>query len=309
MDAENPGAPLSSGRGLEPIPSSVALRAPALARPYERRRLRARDGVTLECAVAIAGPNAPWVGLILPFAAPLNLAEPFLVALAAYNVITWESRLILAPHSGRVEPEGFGMDRHVADFEHLLSVHQIERLSVVGYCSGAGVALASVTRFPARSSQLILVNGEYLLFERDDCVTRLSRELDQLFRMASANALVAASVWRKLADVMATRLSAGPPELARPYSHPDYFHRYALNYIAYRETDFEALAAGVRTPTAVITGACDEVTNVSASRRISELIAGSRLFIEASGDHYELLRHDSGTLRHIRALLAQPEEA
>jgi hypothetical protein len=102
------------------------------------------DGVSLNYATSEFQEGKPWIALIIPFGLRVSIAEPFFDFFQPqYNIVTWESRLILSPDEQPVAPDAFELRRHVEDFEAVLAASNVRRCVVVGYCSGAGIALGA----------------------------------------------------------------------------------------------------------------------------------------------------------------------
>ena len=103
------------------------------------------DGVSLTYAVSEYQEGKPWLALIIPFALRVTVAKPFFDFFRPqYNIVSWESRLILAPDEEPAPPGAFELHRHVKDFDVVLTHCNIRKCVVVGYCSGAGIALGIV---------------------------------------------------------------------------------------------------------------------------------------------------------------------
>jgi pimeloyl-ACP methyl ester carboxylesterase len=222
--------------------------------------------------------------------------------------VTWEARLILAPAERSIRAGELTVGNHVADLLAVLDACGIERATLVGYCSGAGIALAALKAAPHRFDDLVLVNGEYTLLKEPSCVTQFGSDIDNLLPMASRDLKTAQFILDRVPfDKRFQNGRAPPPGIHLPFSQVHYFHRYGLNYLSYRATDFEMLAREVRRRTLLISGERDLQTNVSSSLRIQQCIPGSRMWVEPEGDHYELLRQGSSTLGEVRSFLSASE--
>src|SRR5688572_22849598 len=123
----------------------------------KERAVLSHDGVTLQYGYCDDASDRPWVVLIIPFGLKLDLARPFFDFLKAdYNIVTWEARLILAPPERQVGSGDLSVDNHVADLLTVLDDCRIDRAKLVGYCSGAGIALAAINARPDRFEHLVL---------------------------------------------------------------------------------------------------------------------------------------------------------
>lgn len=263
-------------------------------------------GPAIRFAVQGENEGKPWVVLVLPFGLKLEPAAPLFDALSGdFRVLAWESRLILAPEDVSVVPGDFAVDRHVSDVLSLLNaVIGHEAVDLVGYCSGAGIALAAANRAPERFRRLVLANGEFMLLDDPSCLTTQAKDIDKLLPLAARSSDHAEKVFTLLQDASnGLSRSDAPAAVTLPYSNAVYLHRYALNYLAYRATDFRELAKTVSHETLVMTGDGDEQTNANSAAAIHELLPRSTLHVESGGNHYELLKVNGHYLRTIRAFL------
>jgi len=122
----------------------------------------------------------------MPFGLSVDLAEAFFSFYQPrYDVVTWESRLILDSSEREVRPEDFAVINHVYDLMSVLYACRVSRAFLVGYCSGAGVGLAAANRFPQFFSSLILVHGEYTLLSDESCTTQFAADTDSLLSIAA----------------------------------------------------------------------------------------------------------------------------
>lgn len=270
------------------------------------------DGCLLQLGCSERAPGKPWIALIIPFGLKVEIARAFFEFFAAdYNIVTWEARLILAPPERSIGTGELTVGNHVADLLAVLDACGVQRATLVGYCSGAGVALAALKAAPQRFDDLVLVSGEYALLKEPACVTPFGSDIDSILTLASRGVDTAQLILERMRSILegmsSNKQSAGrsapPTGINLPFSQAHYFHRYALNYLAYRSLDFVRLAWAVRRRTLLLAGECDLHTNVTSSRRIQRCIPGSQIAVIPEGDHYELLREQSSTLHQVRNFL------
>lgn len=257
----------------------------------------ASDDVRLNYAVSEYRDGKPWMALIIPFGLRLTTAKPFFDFFhPQYNIVSWESRLVISPDEQPAPPGAFEFHRHVKDFEVVLTACNIRKCVVVGYCSGAGVALGVANRYPHRISHLILAHGEYVLLKESGCSTQFGREMDGLLTMAHSDEDHLRKIFEKVKD---ERVDAGahrPQGIDLPFSQLAFLRRHAQNYQEYKKTDFLKLARFVTHRTLLMTGAKDAQANVASTMKIKEVMPNSTLHVDANADHYGLLREDSSTL-------------
>jgi len=251
----------------------------------------------LRYAHAISGPDKPWITLVIPFGLEVQMASPFFEFFAShYNVCTWESRSILEDSTRECDVAEFSIDDHVADLLAVLDVLNVDESILVGYCSGAGVALAAINLAPNRFEELVLAHGEYTLLSDAQCTTQFAADMDGLLCLAASSDTRAQLVFDK---IQAERFDGGanrPAGLDRPFSSVQFLKRYAKNYLAYKATDFMQLAREVTHPVLLLAGGRDAQVNVSSSRKIHSCMSGAKLFVDPDADHYGVLTSDSPTL-------------
>ena len=116
------------------------------------------DDVTLTYAVSRISKQKPWLTLILPFGFKVDTAMAFFSYFAdRYNLLTWQARLILAPQQVEVQPEQLTVEKHAKDLYTLMDALSIRQTDLVGYCSGAGIAIAAANMQGDRIARLALV--------------------------------------------------------------------------------------------------------------------------------------------------------
>jgi pimeloyl-ACP methyl ester carboxylesterase len=255
------------------------------------------DGVKLNYAVSEYRERRPWLALIIPFGMRVAVAKPFFDFFQPqYNIVSWESRLILAPDEEPCPPDAFELHRHVKDFEVVLTSCNIKKCIVVGYCSGAGIALGAANRYPNRISSLALVHGEYVLLNEPECTTPFAREIDSLLTLAHRDENHLRKIFEK---VRKERLDSGdnrPDGVDLPYSKLSYLRRHAQNYQSYKKADFQKLARCVTHRALLMSGKRDAQANVASTTKIRNILPNAVLHVDDHADHYGILREDSSTL-------------
>lgn len=255
------------------------------------------DGVTLNYAISEQQKGKPWIALIIPFGLRVAIAKPFFNFFQPqYNIVSWETRLILSPDDQPTSPGAFELHRHVDDFEAVLVSCNIRRCVLVGYCSGAGVALGAANRFPQRISHLVLVHGEYVLLKEPGCSTQFAREIDGLLTMANTDENHLRKIFEKVKEERIDANEHRPQGIDLPFSELAFLRRHAQNYQAYKKTDFQRLARAVTHRTLLMTGKNDAQANVASTLKIKDAIPNATLHVDDAADHYGILRENSRTL-------------
>lgn len=253
-----------------------------------------------------ATPDARWIILVLPFGLEIEPVVPFVRRLGQfYNVVTWESRLFSADRNQAVQASQVTVEKHVKDLQILANMFSPDEAAILlGYCSGAGIAMLAAAKHPELFSQIILVSGEFMLLNHPDCVSANAKDVGQLLPIAAQSQEKASMVLSLIQQAGALNKNTQTPDAVRlPYSDPVLFHRYALNYESYRNTNFINIARILPQPALVLSGSCDLQTNSRSAQKICEYLAESKLLIIPQGDHYELLKVNETYLDAIHSFI------
>ena len=263
------------------------------------------ENVTIRYVKAQQNDNRPWVLYILPFGMELEFATPFLDFFTPhFNVVTWQARQIIDEQDIDESLIDLVAEKHACDALHLMDVCNIEHATLVGYCSGAGIALLAANMAPTRFSHLVLVHGEYTLFDHTEAITQFGRDIDNLLTLAAQHQDKAKQLTDKLAvqddNNRKTRDNNGLSRATKkPFSTPRFLWRLALNYCHYKQVPFKSLAESLSQPVHILTGNRDEQTNIVSSQIIHRHCENGTLVVTEQADHYGLLRHESDTLVEI----------
>jgi pimeloyl-ACP methyl ester carboxylesterase len=264
--------------------------------------MEGHDGVTLRYRCSVASENRPWLVFVIPFGLSIEIADAFFDYFAnKLNVVAWESRLILSLQDRKLSKQDFALENHARDLLSIADVMSIDNAILVGYCSGAGVALAAANLRPEKFQRLVLVHGEFVFLKDDSCMTQVGKDIDSILPIASKGEDKAQLILDRVASLQQRRGADLPAHLDinLPFSNRRYLHRYALNYLAYRESDFESLARGIDVQTLVMAGDADKQTCVASASRIGRTLRQARIFVDANADHYGVVRNRSNTLQEI----------
>jgi len=259
--------------------------------------LTTADGIRLKYAYSGNDRGKPWIMLVIPFGLDVSMAGAFFEFFEShYNVCTWESRSILEESDRVCEVSEFAIDHHVADGLAVLDALHVEEAILVGYCSGAGIALGAINLAPNRFGELVLAHGEYTLLRDAKLTTPFAVDMDTLLCLAASNEARAQIVFDKIQSERFDNVPNRPSGLDQPFGTLRSLRRYAQNYLAYKSTDYTQLAREVTHPTLLLAGGKDIQVNINSSKEIQRHIRGARLFVDPDADHYGVLTQDSPTL-------------
>jgi len=263
----------------------------------KEKTTQSHDGFELHYAISDLQPGKPWIALIIPFGLKLQMANYFFDFFKPnYNIITWETRSILDSCDRKVVENEFTIENHIMDLRTVLATCQVKKFIMVGYCSGAGLALAAANRFPQIIENLILVHGEYTMLHHAACTTQFATEIDSLLSLAARDEEHLNLVFEKIKNQRFEENSNRPDGIDLPFTELAYLRRYAANYIAYKDVDFEKMARFVTHKTLLLSGKRDVQANAKSTEKVKSLMLNSELYIDPEADHYGILREDSNVM-------------
>lgn len=246
------------------------------------------------------------VVVALPFGVRHAMADKVYAALAErYNVATWESRFVLDHHAdapdARIDATMHVQDmKEVIDF--LLAAH-VRPVHVVGYCSGAGIALLGAARYPDAIARLALVSGEFMLPATLCAPGPFQREVDVILPTAASDRDSAQFVYDSIASGRSVEQSEFHGFIALPFSSAEYLYRYGRNYVAYRDNDFPAAAAQVTQPTLILYARQDQHVAPQGSEVLRRHLRQPVASLAVDGDHYEFCRGNRAMLASLTDFL------
>lgn len=259
--------------------------------------IKSHEGYELRYATSDIKEDKPWIALIIPFGLKIEMANYFFEFFKPhYNVVTWESRSILENSQRKVVENEFSIENHIADLKSVLTECPAKSFVVVGYCSGAGLALAAANRYPQLIDDLILVHGEYTMLHEKTCTTQFAAEIDSLLSLAAKDEDHLNLVFEKIKNDRIDENTSRPDGIDLPFTELAYLRRYSANYLSYKDVDFEHLARYVTHKTLIMSGDKDVQANATSSQKIHELMPNSSIFIDPDADHYGLLREESNSM-------------
>lgn len=268
------------------------------------------DGHRVRALFSGKHPRRQTITFVLPFGSRFDMARPFLASAAErFNVVTWEARVIIDDPALHADIREITPEMHVSDMISVLTRFEIARTDVIGYCSGAGIALLTARSHPDRIAKLALVSGEYVLPARVCPQTRFQADLEELMAVAAMSTAHANAIFSKLAP---RGTSSGDDPvlggLALPFSRPAYLYRYALNYRSYRKTNFLEVAEAVGHRALVIVGRKDSQVTVESSELIHRRLKNSWLQIEPTADHYDICRARTPINQEVLGFLSSEQD-
>ncbi len=274
------------------------------------KQLMSHDGIELTYAVTDLKQDKPWIALIIPFGFTVKMAQAFFEFFQGhYNIVVWESRSILEDSDRGVSDNEFDISNHVADMLLILDECGAEQYIAVGYCSGAGLALAAANLKPQLFGQLLLVHGEFAMVDEPSCTSMFAAEIDSLLSLAAGSEKALGMIFSKVSEakVDADTDTDRPKGLDLAFSRLAFLRRYAANYVAYKDADFKNMASVVSHRCLLMAGERDIQTNVASCETMADLLVNASIHVDPQADHYGILREESDTLVTIWNYLCEQQ--
>ena len=289
--------------------------------PRVQQRIEARDGFPL---MALTGerPERETVVLVNALGMPSAALEQLGRSLGVhYNVLTWQSRG--APSlEGALDLHNSVFTRQADDLEDVMKACNVKRAHLIGWCTGADVALAFAQRCPERVATIVSLNGALLGFTR--LHNEFQRNLTQIVR-AAVKSLDHARVYHGLLMKLMSP-AAGPaseagtvpaflraavafvdPDFAHITTEPlrsaEAFHRYCMLLAHYFDEAPRSLPE-LTIPTLVVSAEDDPISHPGASRLLAAALPAAHLKMTPTGGHFLVCR-DRVIFDDVLAFLAE----
>jgi nucleoside-diphosphate-sugar epimerase/predicted esterase len=282
-------------------------------------RIEASDGAMLNTYV-MGSATAPAVLLCNAVGMPMECMRPLMENLACgAKVVTWECRGLPSP-ANDIASLDVSLDRHVADALDVCTAHGLDRVVLIGWCSGARLAMRKAAAFPDLVSGLVLLNGGHI---GGTVPTLFEQNIKKVMPLIAANRRYARlfyeSIFRRktLGDAeseqgkaselaSSTLLATDSPQFLhlanQPFRSEESLFAYARILSAYLIEPVTEAELHVRVPTLISTGTADTTVNPQSSRELANRMAGAQ-FREAEGCDHFALYHDKELMADISAFI------
>ncbi|GAA1928076.1 alpha/beta fold hydrolase [Streptantibioticus ferralitis] len=220
------------------------------------------------------------------------------------NLITWELR----GSPGAEGPARVTLDDHTADALAVLEALGITRAHVVGWCTGASIALFATCALAERALSFTSVDGALLFTGTPGA--RLGNAVFDMCAKISADSDRAGfyhDVVRPRGNESAV-LGVPDEELTRMLTRPyrqdvEALTRFAFGIHATCDYDPAAACAQLAVPSQFIAREDDEMVSHRHARRAAELVAGAKLSVIPTGGHYALFTDSAGAAGAMAAFM------
>ena len=255
--------------------------------------------------------NKEYLIIVLPLATRPSFIEASVNYLSRkYNVITWESRLILEPDVELTNKETISIESNIKDLDIILDYLNISSAFMIGYCSGAATALhIAASKHNTRIQKMALINGAYFMNKYDCDITQYEQDILGLMPQIAANynqALYFFTKFFKNSPLFKDYEHEFVEDVYRPYDNVDSFYRFGIGLNNFIVSDLKALAREIKIPTLVASCKLDKQTHYSSSILISSAITYTEMYLNEVGDHYEFCRAKPELMERIFNFFQKP---
>lgn len=274
---------------------------------FRCERVRSFDGTSLETYVA--GPAAgarKTIVLINAFGMDVLFLRPLIDQLSrSFRVVTWGSRGL--PDMSEPFPEACDVTAHARDLEAILDHYGASDATLVGWCTGAQVALRFAAMAPARATALVSLHGAFS-FPASVGVTSFKRHIMYLMpRIAQgheharayhgmlygAQAEGSAGDDARQDEARAAETMLSSDELllnmtSAPFKNPEALYRYANLVMHLVREPEHAWTPFVECPVLVLSGERDSIAHPDESRELARRLKRATLRIDEGADHFAL---------------------
>jgi nucleoside-diphosphate-sugar epimerase/pimeloyl-ACP methyl ester carboxylesterase len=241
------------------------------------------------------------VGMPVEFLAPLTQSLPY------HSVITWESRTLPSPETD--ENTNISLNRQIEDAVDLINTFNLQKCLVIGWCSGARIALHLAESYTDLVGGLVLLNGSYNLAECDK--TNYETNINYVMPKIASNKALATFYHRSIfsrqnqkipgeeakAQQMSNEvLSSTDPELLHltslPFRCPASLFSYARLINAFLETPYEDRSYEFPFPVLIVTGTDDQIIPPESSEKLSKNIKNAHCVNLKNANHFALYNNE-----------------
>ncbi|MDP2228293.1 MAG: alpha/beta fold hydrolase, partial [Moraxellaceae bacterium] len=277
---------------------------------FVRSVVRSTDGTQLNLYVRDNPTAYKTVVIINAFGMPVDFVVPLSERLCRdHRVITWESRC-LPSNAMPASSAAASIGAHVQDLQAILDHLGLEQVHLVGWCTGATVAIRFAAEFPHRTESLSLLSGGYNLsgahetpfqINMREIMPLIAADKDQarfffetLFKQTDFNGVEDGEASSSLNRILSSTNPRHAHLTSFPFRNEGVLFNYARLINALISEPIEKDITRIIKPCLVATGLMDVTASPESSIVVSEFLSGSDLFVDPESDHFML--HDNKLL-------------
>jgi nucleoside-diphosphate-sugar epimerase/pimeloyl-ACP methyl ester carboxylesterase len=240
-----------------------------------------------------------------------------------FFVLTWETRA--CPNVDlSCDVKNHSFTHHVHDMFAVLDRFEVDEASIVGWCSGAQIALKGASTHPERVRRVASVNGSFggaagvpmTVFEEKlrEVMPKIAKDwrmAEIYFNVVYGNRVAGgvdhADLHEKNEQASAVLTSVDPALLhltSRPFESVESLFRYSRMIAASLNEDVSQWIGHVNAPVLLYTGKRDVTAHPECTRWVAQRLRDASLMIDDDGDHFTFYEEPSVCDR-VRSFLRQ----
>ena len=287
---------------------------------FDRVEVESWDGYRINL-YTLGSPDKPPLLLVNAYGMPVTFMEPLAQALSdAFYVVTWESRGIPSDASG-VDGHDLSPSAHARDGIYIMDLLTLKKSDVLGWCTGAHVALKMALLSRERVGRLILLNGGFNFDNIQD--TAFQRNMRHVMVAASGNIALARLYHSAMYSRSENHPSTGVPDASEktldifrstdtslvhltgtPYRSPENLFKYASMIARFiQDKDYSGIEE-LGEDVLILSAKDDVTTGYMGSVYLNNCIQGSRISFPPAGDHFLLYNDSQYVCNQVRAFLS-----
>jgi ornithine cyclodeaminase/alanine dehydrogenase-like protein (mu-crystallin family)/pimeloyl-ACP methyl ester carboxylesterase len=271
--------------------------------------LIAPDGARLHVSDS-GSPHRPVALLCLPVGVEAFALDALIAALSGqFRVLVSQSRWV--QDDGVIELEAHhnvSLGAHAADVVQIIDDLQLHDVHLIGYCSGALIALAAADKLGARVRSLTFCNGAYVLREQGSDYESDVLELAQRYAPRPGLAkVIYPTVKASIRDRVGTegRADEDRSSLLTQFRDETTFIKYIKAIRGIFLSDELSRIGHTDIPVLAVSGGCDGMTPASQFDEVRHLLTNAVHHVLDGEDHYMPCRPQSEAMGLIRGFLQQ----
>ncbi len=220
--------------------------------------------------------------IVLPIGVTADPLLPMIRQLRRWSsVYVIYSRFVLDSATSTLTDEAIDASSHARDIITLMEHFALSRAGLLGYCTGALIAVRAALLLENRFSALVCCNGAFETSRRTD----YEREFDDLIKSCAGRPRVASTV----RDILAAKVDVNQEF----YQHTsialrdaETFYKYVMCVHAVYAEGLSGLCNSVDTPTLLIASAEDKIASPQSSDLPLAFLSQAEKLILDGEDHY-----------------------
>jgi pimeloyl-ACP methyl ester carboxylesterase len=292
---------------------------------FDRVDIESWDGYRINL-YTLGDPAKKPLLLVNAYGMPVTFMEPLAQALENdFYLVTWESRGI--PSSAtEVSDHDLSPSAHVRDGFYIMDLLSLEKPDVIGWCTGAHIALKMALMNRERVGKLILLNGGFNFDNIQD--TAFQKNMRHVMVAACRNMGLArlyhsamysrseaqsstgvADASEKTMDIFRSTDTSLVHLTGTPYASPENLFKYASMIARFiQDKDYSGMEE-MGENVLILTAKDDVTTGYMGSVYLSNCIPGSKISFHPTGDHFLLYNDSEYVSNQVRAFLMSGRHA